>query len=370
MRVERLQLTSFRSYESLDVSFPGGPQVVVGPNATGKTNLIESLVVLGTSRSHRAAQDGELITWGAEFARLEANVGNDNRSEVVISRTATGGGRKRVLVNGVARRPSALAAALPVVLFAPEDMLLVVGSPGARRSSLDALVAQTVPPSGASMSTYARALTQRNNLLRAIREGSAAPDELHYWDDVVVDEGAQIVDWRRAALARLAEPLAAANREIAPHEATLEMRYVTNAEPIEQETTRHALRRRLIDTREKEMWNGATLIGPHRDDVVFVSDERELSTFASRGQQRTAILAYKLAQLDLIGATSGQAPLLLLDDVFSELDPDRRAHLVRRIGALPQAFVTTTTTDDLDPALVAASTVWHVVPGKLERAAA
>ncbi len=351
----------------MDVMFPAGPQVVVGPNATGKTNLLESLVVLGTSRSHRAGADGELVAWGADFARLEATLGGDNKVEVVITRSATGGGRKRVLVNGVARRPSALSAALPVVLFAPEDMLLVIGSPGGRRTSIDALVVQTVPAAAATMSTYSRALTQRNNLLRAIRDGSSAQDELHYWDAVVVDDGARIVDWRRDALSQLATPLEDAHREIAPGEQALEMRYLTNAEPLDGETTRDALRRRLMDTSEKEMWNGATLIGPHRDDVVFMSSGRELSTFASRGQQRTAILAYKLAQLDLLGRVAGQPPLLLLDDVFSELDPDRRAHLVRRIGALPQAFVTTTTTDDLDPALVAASTVWEVSPGQLRK---
>lgn len=367
MRVDRLQLTSFRSYAELDVTFPGGPQVVVGPNATGKTNLLESLVVLGTSKSHRASQDGELIAWGADFARLEAGLAGDHRVEIVVARQGAGGGRKRVLVNGVARRPSALAAALPVVLFAPEDMLLVVGSPGGRRNSLDALLAQTVPAASSTMSNYGRALTQRNNLLRAIREGSAAPDELRYWDEVVINDGAQIVDWRRAALRDLARPLSEAHREIAPAEEPLELTYVTNAEPLEPEATRDAMRRRLTETRDKEMWNGATLIGPHRDDVTFVRDGRELSTFASRGQQRTAILAYKLAQLDLLTQVAGQPPLLLLDDVFSELDPDRRAHLVRRIGALPQAFVTTTTTDDLDPALVAASTVWEVSPGRLTR---
>ena len=371
MRVERLSLTTFRSYSTLEVSFPDGPQVVVGPNATGKTSLLEAIVVLGTARSHRAGQDGELVSWGAEFARLEAEVGGtaqgSDKVEMVIARTATGGGRKRVLVNGVARRPAALGATLPVVLFAPEDMLLVVGSPGLRRNSLDTLIAQTVPASATTMSTYARALTQRNNLLRQVREGMAAPDELRYWDEVVINDGAQIVDWRRATLAQLSGPLSAAHQEIAPGEEPLELRYLTNAEPQATETTRDALRRRLIDTRDKEMWNGATLIGPHRDDIAFVSDERELASSASRGQQRTAILAYKLAQLDLLTLSVGQPPLLLLDDVFSELDPDRRAHLVRRIGALPQAFVTTTTTDDLDPALVAASTVWSVSPGQLRQ---
>jgi len=370
MRVDRLQLTSFRSYDSLDVTFPGGPQVVVGANATGKTNLIESMVVLGTARSHRASQEGELVGWGADFARIEADLDAALKIEVVVTPTATGGGRKRILVNGVARRTTALGAALPVVLFAPEDMLLVVGSPSQRRQALDGLVVQTVPASSATLANYGRALTQRNNLLRAVREGSAAPDELRYWDSVVIEDGAQIVDWRRAALARLEAPLEAAHKEIAPAEPRLELRYVTNSAPVAGETTRDALRRRLADTREKEMWNGATLVGPHRDDVAFIGAERDLSTFASRGQQRTAILAFKLAQLDLLSSVLGREPLLLLDDVFSELDPDRRAHLVRRIGALPQAFVTTTTTDDLDPALVAAATVWQVNPGRLERVAA
>lgn len=373
MRVTQLSLAGFRSYAALSADFPAGPQVVVGDNATGKTNLLESLVVLGTGRSHRAGADGELVAWGAEFTRLEATVSGsaatETRLEVVIALAASGGGRKRVQVNGVARRPAALSAALPVVLFAPEDMLLISGGPALRRTALDTLVAQTVPAAAATMSTYARAITQRNNLLRSIREGTAAPDELRFWDQVVIDDGSRIVDWRREGLARLAEPLAAAHSEIAPAEERLELRYVTNAEPLASETTRDALARRLADTAEKEQWNGATLIGPHRDDVVFASAARDFAGFASRGQQRTAILAFKLAQLDLLRSTLGQAPLLLLDDVFSELDPGRRAHLVRRIGELPQAFVTTTTTDDLDPQLVAAATVWKVTPGRLERAA-
>lgn len=377
MLVDRLILTSFRSYATLDAEFPHGPQVIVGDNATGKTNLLESLVVLGTGRSHRAGADGELVAWGAEFCRLEASITNaggaHTQLEVALAPTRTGSGaggeRKRVRVNGVARRATALAAALPVVLFAPEDMLLVSGSPSLRRTALDTLVTQTVPAAGATLSTYSRAITQRNNLLRAIREGTAAPDELRFWDEVVIDEGARIVEWRRDALARLSQPLAEAHAEIAPAEERLELRYVTNAEPLTNETAFEALRRRLTETADKERWNGATLIGPHRDDVVFASAARDLAGFASRGQQRTAILAFKLAQLDLLRSILGQAPLLLLDDVFSELDPSRRAHLVRRIGELPQTFVTTTTTDDLDPHLVAAATVWNVTPGRLERAA-
>lgn len=374
MRINRLQLTNFRSYASLDASFPAGPQVVVGDNATGKTNLLESLIMLGTARSHRAGLEGDLIGWGADFCRLEASVSHEvgaaTSLEMIIARTESGGGRKRVLVNGVARRPTALAAALPVVLFAPEDMLLISGSPASRRTAIDTLVAQTTPSASATLSNYARAITQRNNLLRAIRDGTAAPAELRFWDAVVTDDGARIVDWRRDALRRLSEPLAAAHAEIAPAEERLELRYLTNAEPTATESTHDALRRRLADTADKELWNGATLVGPHRDDVGFVSADRDLAGFASRGQQRTAILAFKLAQLDVLREALGQPPLLLLDDVFSELDPQRRAHLVRRIGELPQAFVTTTTVDDLDPTLVAAATVWQVTLGHIEAATA
>ena len=168
---------------------------------------------------------------------------------------------------------------------------------------------------------------------------------------------------RHALLARLAPPLAAAHAEIAPDEAAageLGLEYLTNAPAGPDETPRDALSRRLRETAEKELWNGTTLIGPHRDDVAFVMGGRDLAAFASRGQQRTAILALKLAELDLVTNNDGRPPLLLLDDVFSELDPARRAHLVRRIAALPQAFVTTTTPADLDAALREIATPWEV----------
>jgi DNA replication and repair protein RecF len=214
------------------------------------------------------------------------------------------------------------------------------------------------------MATYARTLVQRNNLLRRIREEAAARDELRFWDETLVSEGGRIVTWRAETLGRLAPPLEAAHAEIAPGEGRLSVVTVTNAPANAGESAEDALRRRLEETAEKEVWNGATLIGPHRDDIAFQLGGRDLAGFASRGQQRTAILAWKLAHLDLLAA-GGDPPLLLLDDVFSELDPERRAHLVRRIGVLPQAFVTTTALEDLDPALVRASTAWRVDAGRL-----
>jgi DNA replication and repair protein RecF len=371
MSLRTLELAGFRSYESLTLEFENGPHVIVGRNAAGKTNLVESIAVLSSGRSHRTSTDAEVVRWGSDFARLVARVPSatsDSAEElevVIHAKGSPSGNRKRVRVNGVNRRATALQPVLRTVLFAPEDMLLIVGSPTLRRGLLDSLVSQREPTASGVMSTYSRALTQRNSLLRRIREGEASRDELPYWDELVVEHGGQIRAWRGETLAALEQPLFEAHAEIAPSEAKLLLRYVTNAPAEPGEAHPAALRRRLRETADKEAWNGATLVGPHRDDLAFESDGRDLTEFASRGQQRTAILALKLAELDLLTATDDRPPLLLLDDVFSELDPMRRAHLVRRIGDLPQAIVTTTTADDLDPELVGASRLWEVEPGQV-----
>jgi DNA replication and repair protein RecF len=325
-------------------------------------------VLLARGASHRTATDGEMIRWGADLARVEGHVGTaadereDTTVEVALVRSG-GGARKRIQVNGVGRRASGLVGVLRTVLFAPEEMLLVSGSPSLRRAAVDALAGQRSPAYHADLATYGRALAQRNSLLRAIREEQADPAQLRLWDAPLLDAGGAIVDERLRLLERLAGPLARAHAEIAPEEAAsgaLIIRYSTNAPAAAGETPRDALARRLRETADKEVWNGSTLVGPHRDDLVFELGGRDLAGFASRGQQRTAILALKLAELDLLTALDGRPPLLLLDDVFSELDPDRRGHLVRRIAELPQAFVTTTSPDDLDPALRARATAWEV----------
>ena len=374
MRLRELSLAEFRSYERLDAVFGPGPQVVVGQNAAGKTNLLEGVVLLSLGRSHRAHADQELIRWGATVARVAATITREplsaslERLEVAVAAPGSGvQARKQIRVNGVGRRAEALSGLLRTVLFAPESMSLVSGPPVARRDELDALAAQLQPLHARALTTYARALTQRNSLLRLIREGEAERDQLRYWDQVLVAEGAAIVERRMAALENLAAPLGAAHVEIAPAEAPLALTYETNAPARGGERPADALRRRLAETADKELWQGQTLVGPHRDDVRFLLGGRDLATFGSRGQQRTAILALKLAELDLLARHDGVAPLLLLDDVFSELDLDRRAHLVRRIRALPQAFVTTAALEDLDPALVAESTAWRVAGGELER---
>jgi DNA replication and repair protein RecF len=365
--LDRISIRDLRSYPELDASFGRGPQLIVGPNAAGKTTLLEAIVLLAWGRSHRTSTDGELVRWGQDLARVEGVAGPETIEVALVrSGSPSGSGRKRIRVNGVARRASGLIGLVRTVVFAPEEMLLVVGSPGLRRAALDSLAAQRSATYARELAAYGRTLQQRNSLLRAIREEEAARDELRFWDGSFLESGAAIVAERLRLLEDLREPLARAHAEIAPEEAAsdrLTVTYETNAPMLPGETPRDALARRLLETAEKEIWNGTTLIGPHRDDLVFELAGRDMAGFASRGQQRTAILAFKLAELDLLTAQDGTPPLLLLDDVFSELDPDRRAHLVRRIAELPQAFVTTTTLEDLDPGLVAAATTWEVVPG-------
>jgi DNA replication and repair protein RecF len=345
------------------VTFGPGPHLIWGPNAAGKTSLLEAMVLLAWGRSHRTSADGELVRWGADLARVEGHIGSDVL-EVAIVRAATGSaGRKRIRVNGLGRRAAGLGARLRVVVFAPEEMLLIAGSPSLRRAVIDQLATAGSPAYADALATYGRTLQQRNGLLRSIREEGATRDELGFWDTAFLDSGAAIVIERRRLLGLLAGPLAEAHAEIAPdeaQEARLTLAYATNAPPLPGESPRDTLARRLAETADKEVWNGSTLIGPHRDDLVFEFAGRDLASFASRGQQRTAILALKLAELDLLTELDGRPPLLLLDDVFSELDPERRSHLVRRIAALPQAFVTTTTLDDLDPELRAIATTWEV----------
>jgi DNA replication and repair protein RecF len=350
--------------------FEPGPQLVWGPNAAGKTSLLEAIVLAAWGRSHRTTAEGELVRWGQELARIEARVGRLGTSpdareavEVALVRTASGGARKRIRVNGVARRAAGLSGVLRTVLFAPEEMLLVAGSPSLRREALDRLAGQRSPAYLRELATYGRALQQRNGLLRAIREEQASREELRFWDATLLEAGTAVREERHRLLEALAEPLAAAHAEIAPDEAAsgvLTITYATNAPQAPGESVRAALERRMAETADKEVWNGTTLVGPHRDDLVFELGGRPLASFASRGQQRTAILGFKLAELDLLTALDGRPPLLLLDDVFSELDPERRSHLVRRIAALPQAFVTTTTLEDLDPALRSVGTTWAV----------
>ena len=352
MRVRSLTLVGFRSYQRSRSTSPPGPQVVVGANAAGKTNLSRRSSCCRAGRSHRTSADAELIALGrrlraARGRRRAGRPGHDRASRSSLgARRAAPAPASGSASTACRAGQRALAAALPRRCSSRPRTCC---SSSARRR-WPARVARR-----ARRAARARRGRDDGDLRAGARRsattccgGSArarpSRDELRVLGRRRRRrEGGRIVDWRRETPARLwpgRSPRPTPRSR--PRRRALSLRYVTNAPPGRGETPTDALRRRLAETAEKEVWNGATLVGPHRDDVAFELDGRDLTGFASRGQQRTAILALKLAELDLLAELDGRPPLLLLDDVFSELDPDRRAHLVRRIGELPQAFVTTT----------------------------
>src|SRR5258706_8898064 len=270
--LQTLSIAGLRSYASLEAAFGGGPQLIVGPNAAGKTTLLEAIVLLGWGRSHRTSADGELVRWGSELARIEGQAGAET-VEVALVRSTTGSSaRKRIRVNGVPRRAAGLVGLLRTVVFAPEEMLLVVGSPGLRRAAIDQLATQRSAAYGRDLAPHARTLQQRNSLLRAIREEQAGRDELRFWDASFLDSGGAIVAERLRLIEDLAGPLARAHAEIAPDEAAatrLATAYATNAPALPGESPRDALARRLAETPEKEGWDGPTLAGPPPDAPLF-----------------------------------------------------------------------------------------------------
>ena len=215
-----MTVRDLRGYAALDAAFGPGPQLVWGPNAAGKTSLLEAIVLLAWGQSHRTSTDAELIRWGADLGRVEGTSGRETIELAVVRpggpAAAGGSGRKRIRVNGVPRRASALLGLLRTVVFAPEEMLLVIGSPSLRRTALDRLAAQRSPVYARDLAMYARALQQRNSLLRAIREEQASRDELVGWDEPLLESGAAVVEERLRLLADLAAPLAEAHAEIAP----------------------------------------------------------------------------------------------------------------------------------------------------------
>src|SRR6185503_19802093 len=205
--LETIRLLDLRGYAALDATFGPGPHLIWGPNAAGKTSLLEAMVMLAWGRSHRTSADGELIRWGTDLARVEGHVGADALEVAIVRAGATGAaGRKRIRVNGLGRRAASLGTLLRVVIFAPEEMLLSAGSPSLRRSVIDQLATAGSPAYADALATYGRTLQQRNGLLRAIREEGASRDELRFWDTAFLDTGAAIIAERRRLLDVLSGP--------------------------------------------------------------------------------------------------------------------------------------------------------------------
>jgi DNA replication and repair protein RecF len=393
MRLRHLSLHNFRNYVRLELDLPPGVTLLVGDNAQGKTNLLEAIYYLATSRSPHAGADRELVYWLATeeepipYARLVARVlrgESEQTLEITLTQQANNSDhqtgtryRKQIRLNGVARRAMDLLGQLNVVLFLPEDIALVFGSPGRRRRYLDATLCQIDPVYCRALSRYNQVVTQRNALLRDLREQGAVPKgeaggadaQLAYWDEQVVELGAYLVARRREALEALDQLAHAVHNELTNRRERLHLRYVPSV-AVEGEWTLEAVaaafQAQLAEQRRQEIAAGMTLTGPHRDEVRFLIDDVDAGVYGSRGQQRTATLALKLAEVDLMRCETGEQPVLLLDDVLSELDAQRRGFLLGYLNDGPQqAVITTTDLGILPEAFLAQCRVWRVEVGRL-----
>jgi DNA replication and repair protein RecF len=390
MRVTRLLLQDFRSYAAAELLPDPRLTIVAGPNGAGKTNLLEAIHVAIAGRSHRANADAELVRHGSPFARVHLDLASDDagegaRLELVLPGEGAGPEvRKRLLLNGLPRRSSTVGDVARSVLFRPEEMLLLVGSPGERRRFLDGILAQRDRRAARDLAELGRVLAQRNALLRAIRREEADASGLGFWDEQLAQVGSRVMAARLRVVADLAARIPLLHDAVAPAEElkdAVRLSYLDTlkdawagrpqpadadaGEPPSGEELLPAFRARIAGARQKELWNGVTLVGPQRDDLRVELAGRDVAAHASRGQQRTIILAMKLAERDLLGEDGAPAPVVLLDDVFSELDPGRSGRALELLLERGQVLVTTADLDALPPARRRGVPTWHVGDGRL-----
>jgi DNA replication and repair protein RecF len=373
MHVSHLRLTNFRNYRSLELTPPPGLVLLVGENAQGKTNLLEAMFYLSTSRSPRTTRDAELVAWQVpegdlRVARAEATVvraaGSVTLDVTVMAKVSTRtsvpaqtpeedagdfvaaapGAQKRIRVNGVPRRAMDLLGNFPVALFRPEDVDLVAGPPSVRRRSVDILISQLEPRYPRALQRYARAVTQRNHLLKQMQDRRIGPEELAPWDDLLVRDGVLVIAERSRALNRLSPLAAEAHTQISGSRDVLSMQYRPTAATTDatDDALEPAFRAALAAALRRDIAIGQTTVGPHRDDVALLINGAPAGDYGSRGQQRTAALAWRLAEAAYLHEVSHEPPVVLLDDVLSELDALRREAVLQAMAPFDQVFLTTT----------------------------
>jgi DNA replication and repair protein RecF len=345
MRVASIELEDFRSYPRARFDLAPGVTALVGPNGAGKTNLLEAVHLVARGESSRASDDFEMIRWGASLAKVavQASRGTESRSlEIVLFAPAAHLRRRprRYAADGAPRRPDDVLGAFTVVAFFPEDTDLLASAPSARRRYLDAMVAQVDRAHRADARAYARVVEQRNALLRIGRdEGSIPESELAFWDSELARLAA-IISLRREAAVRELRPAFRAAAAALAADPVPDVAYAAQVSGATADERAEAYRTLIVEKRDRERWQGATLVGPHREDLAVAAGERPLPTFASRGEQRSAVLALKLAEADWLRERTGELPIFLLDDVLSELDATRRDALCRALPAGAQALLT------------------------------
>ena len=396
MRLRRLQLSSYRNFLRLDLILPAGPIVVVGGNAQGKSNLLEAVYLLSILRSPRAESDGELIHRGASagegsppLARLVGEVERKDgplRLEVaIVGRDRRGAAsaagvqgiphaHKVVRVNGVGRRLADAVGALNAVLFTAHDMGLIDGTPALRRRYLDVTISQVDGGYLRALQRYAKVLQQRNHLLKRVQEGSAQRSELTFWTEELVREGAHIVRARALTVGALAPLAASAHAAIAGGQEELALVYQpqlggaadgVRAAHLSPEELAATFGEVVARWSEREIAAGVSLLGPHRDDLLFLLDGASAAAFSSRAQQRTIALALRLAEARYLREHRGDSPVLLLDDVLSELDSQRRRAVLDAIAGYEQVLVTATDLDRFSQEFLALAALHRVADGSV-----
>ncbi|MBN1658237.1 MAG: DNA replication/repair protein RecF [Anaerolineae bacterium] len=385
MRLNHLTLHNFRNYVRLEIDLSPGVTLLAGDNAQGKTNLLESVYYLATSRSPHAGSDREVVNWLAveqeplPYARLVGHVTRTTGMvsiEITLTQQANNGSRykKEIRINGVARRAMDMLGQLNVVLFLPEDLTLVSGSPGGRRRYLDVTLCQIDATYCRLLSRYNNILTQRNALLRDLRErGRNDAEQLAFWDERLVESGAYLVARRQCAVQMLDTLANLVHSDLTAGLEALHLRYEPSLDLDGLDLDGHAVEAiagsfhtQVRAQRSREVAAGVTLVGPHRDEMRFLVNDVDAGIYGSRGQQRTAALALKLAEVRLMRQETGEEPVLLLDDVLSELDAHRRAFLLRSLASgVQQSVITTTDLAVVPGAFRDQCQVWRVEAGRL-----
>jgi DNA replication and repair protein RecF len=340
VRVAAARGTAFRCYARADVAFAEGLIGVVGPNGAGKTSLIEMIHFGCAGYSPRTTTESQVIRFGADVTRVEVDV-HLRTGPVTTEVGFRPGEPKRVTVDGAPERSVAgLLARFPVLVFTPDRLRLVQGAPALRRAWLDRAVVRLWPALAATPAAYARALVQRNHLLRRIRAGAASPDGLDAWDGVLAAAGAELLAARERLCSRIGPPLAARLAELGGDPGDEPLRLAANADGPELLATLGSSRRRDID-------RGSTSRGPHLDDVELREAGSDMRRYGSQGEQRRMLLGLILAEADLLAEERDELPLLLLDDVTGEFDSRRRSLLLDAVGRFDQAILTSTDEADL-----------------------
>ena len=350
MKLTNLQLQNFRNYESVQLEFTDGVHVFIGENAQGKTNLMESIYALAMTKSHRTTNDKELIGWNKEFATIKGTV-EKTATKTNLELQFSKKGKIAKVIYLEQKRLSSYLGNLNVILFAPENLTLVKGSPQNRRKFVDMELGQMSSLYLYDLVEYNRVLKQRNTYLKQLAIKKKQPDEyLDVLSEMLSELASKIVFHRLDFMKQLEALAIPIHDQLSLGREKFSVSYQATI-PLEDGLTPSQMKEIYMNQFKKNQTREAdqatTLIGPHRDDLIFYLNEVPVQTYGSQGQQRSTVLSLKLAEIELMKLSTGEYPLLLLDDVLSELDDDRQTHLIKAIENKVQTFITTTSLDGI-----------------------